>query len=157
MPGAQPAWVRAVEHRFPRAIGNPWQREWHGALATVDQHHQGRRSAAGPADEASERALGRLAPCITDELAAICAQPHQIAQAAHVSQSVVPALAQRQRLPTQRQHSRRESQQLNISMCPVKPHAWVVLAIGVVVARLGTAQLVAGSEHWRALSEQRAR
>ena len=49
---------------------------------------------------------------------------------------------------------RRETDQVLVGALPVQPADGVVLVVGVVVALLGAAHLIAGSQHRRALRQQ---
>ncbi len=64
------------------------------------------------------------------------------------------AAAQRRGLATQGQQLRDAALQADVGVRPVEPAGRVVLAIGIVVATLGVADLVAGQQHRRALRQQ---
>ena len=51
----------------------------------------------------------------------------------------------------------REGEQLLVGVVPVEPRHLVVLAVGVVVAALRAAELVAGEQHRHALREEQRR
>ena len=65
-------------------------------------------------------------------------------------------MPQQRLAPAQRQQIGHETLRVGLGARPVQPAGGIVLAVGVVVALLAVAELVAGTEHRRALGQQQA-
>jgi hypothetical protein len=122
----------------------------------VGEQQQWRVGLARYADPGAERALLGRAPVVAVQPFAVGLQPGQVDLAVRVGTAVIPVRGQRQQALAQRDEARGEGDQRFVGARPVEPRRLVVLAVGVVVAALAHAQLVAGQQHRRALRQQQA-
>lgn len=104
--------------------------------------------------------LGEIgAPVLVGHLGAVGGEPGDVAQPvlaapSHRLAGEEPAPAEHRVLGAQRRHHPGEGQQVHVRVGPVDPGELVVLAVAVVVAVLGAAQLVAVTDHRHALRQQ---
>src|SRR5262249_25526755 len=107
----------------------------------------------GAVEEDPERAGVPLAPVALAHLAAVGLEPADVLDAGTVDRPAQePAPPPEDRVAVaQRDQLGGERQQVLVGRLPVEPGDLAVLAIGVVVAALGAADLVAPQEHRDAL------
>ena len=117
------------------------------------------RRAAGHAELGAEHVQVAVGPVGAGHLLPVRAPPEQVRHPVHLARArVQEALLAQDRVGlSEADDPAGELEELGIGGVPVDPAGVVVLRIGVVVALLAVAQLVAGKDHRRALAEQQRR
>ncbi len=156
----------SVKHRLPPHTALVrGQREWPRLVVRIEQHEEGLvqewspsrvflvNGVAGQPDaQAADISLG---PVVIGHLFAVGAQPVEILDLRTTDAAALkePASPEHRMFLSERDEAPREGEErlLRLAQLPVDPADFVVLTIGIVVASLRPAHLIAAAEHRDAL------